>query len=287
MGAVIVSGLVSGALYALVASGLSLVWGALGVFNFAHGVLLMAGAYVAWWVSSPEGLGLGLPVAIVVTLAFLVAAGALLFFLLVKPWVGKPNAELAVIMTTIAGSIFIQNLVLEVFGGRYKTIDQVVNGTIRIAGVVIEAQNLLCIVLAPVLLVGMWLLLTRTRTGLAIRAVAQNQDAAQLFGIGVQKIYIVTFAASAVLAGVAGILLGGLFNISPDMGTDPLLRAFIVVVFGGLGSLPGTIVGAYAVGMIEAFASYYIGIYWMPVVLFLVLIAVLAVRPTGLFGRAS
>jgi branched-chain amino acid transport system permease protein len=287
MGAVIVSGLVSGALYALVASGLSLVWGALGVFNFAHGVLLMAGAYVAWWVSSSEGLGLGLPVAIVVTLAFLVAAGALLFFLLVKPWVGKPNAELAVIMTTIAGSIFIQNLVLEVFGGRYKTIDQVVNGTIRIAGVVIEAQNLLCIVLAPVLLVGMWLLLTRTRTGLAIRAVAENQDAAQLFGIGVQKIYIVTFAASAVLAGVAGILLGGLFNISPDMGTDPLLRAFIVVVFGGLGSLPGTIVGAYAVGIIEAFASYYIGIYWTPVVLFLVLIAVLAIRPTGLFGRPS
>jgi branched-chain amino acid transport system permease protein len=287
MGAIIVSGLVSGALYALVASGLSLVWGALGVFNFAHGVLLMAGAYVAWWVSSPEGLGFGLPVAIVVTLAFLVSAGALLFFLLVKPWVGKPNAELAVIMTTIAGSIFIQNLVLEVFGGRYKTIDQVVNGTIRIAGVVIEAQNLLCIVLAPVLLVGMWLLLTRTRTGLAIRAVAENQDAAQLFGIGVQKIYIVTFAASAVLAGIAGILLGGLFNISPDMGTEPLLRAFIVVVFGGLGSLPGTIVGAYAVGMIEAFASYYIGIYWTPVVLFLVLIAVLAVRPTGLFGRAS
>jgi branched-chain amino acid transport system permease protein len=287
MGAVIVSGLVSGALYALVASGLSLLWGALGVFNFAHGVLLMAGAYVAWWVSSSEGLGLGLPVAIVVTLAFLVAAGALLFFLLVKPWVGKPNAELAVIMTTIAGSIFIQNLVLEVFGGRYKTIDQVVNGTIRIAGVVIEAQNLLCIVLAPVLLVGMWLLLTRTRTGLAIRAVAENRDAAQLFGIGVQKIYIVTFAASAVLAGVAGILLGGLFNISPDMGTDPLLRAFIVVVFGGLGSLPGTIVGAYAVGIIEAFASYYIGIYWTPVVLFLVLIAVLAIRPTGLFGRPS
>jgi branched-chain amino acid transport system permease protein len=247
----------------------------------------MAGAYVAWWVSSSEGLGLGLPVAIVVTLAFLVAAGALLFFLLVKPWVGKPNAELAVIMTTIAGSIFIQNLVLEVFGGRYKTIDQVVNGTIRIAGVVIEAQNLLCIVLAPVLLVGMWLLLTRTRTGLAIPAVAENRDAAQLFGIGVQKIYIVTFAASAVLAGVAGILLGGLFNISPDMGTDPLLRAFIVVVFGGLGSLPGTIVGAYAVGMIEAFASYCIGIYWTPVVLFLVLIAVLAIRPTGLFGRPS
>jgi branched-chain amino acid transport system permease protein len=287
MGAIIVSGLVSGALYALVASGLSLVWGSLGVFNFAHGVLLMAGAYVAWWISSPDGLGLGLSAGIVAALLFLVAAGVALYFLLVRSWVGKPNAELAVIMTTIAGSIFMQNLVLEVFGGRFKTIDQVVSGTISIAGTTIQAQNLLCIIAAPLLLIGMWVFLTRSRTGLAIRAVAQNQDVAQLFGIGVERVYITTFAISAVLAGVAGILLGGLFNISPDMGTDPLLRAFVVVVFGGLGSLPGTILGAYAIGMIEAFASYYIGIYLTPVVLFLVLIAVLVVRPTGLMGRTA
>jgi branched-chain amino acid transport system permease protein len=287
MGAIIVSGLVSGALYALVASGLSLVWGSLGVFNFAHGVLLMAGAYVAWWISSPDGLGLGLPAGIVAALLFLVAAGVVLYFLLVRPWVGKPNAELAVIMTTIAGSIFMQTLVLEVFGGRFKTIDQVVTGTVSIAGTTIQAQNVLCIIAAPLLLIGMWAFLTRSRTGLAIRAVAQNQDVAQLFGIGVERVYITTFAISAVLAGVAGILLGGLFNISPDMGTDPLLRAFVVVVFGGLGSLPGTILGAYAVGMIEAFASYYIGIYLTPVVLFLVLIAVLVVRPTGLMGRTA
>ncbi|MDQ0394421.1 branched-chain amino acid ABC transporter permease [Labrys monachus] len=287
MSAIIVSGLVSGALYALVASGLSLVWGSLGVFNFAHGVLLMAGAYVAWWVSAPDGLGLGLPVGILASLTFLIVAGAIFYFLLVRPWVGKANAELAVIMTTIAGSIFMQNLVLEVFGGRFKTIDQLVEGTVTVAGTPIQAQNLLTIILAPLLLVGLWLFLTRNRTGLAIRAVAQNQDAAQLFGISVQRVYILTFAMSAVLAGVAGILLGGLFNISPDMGTDPLLRAFVVVVFGGLGSLPGTILGAYAIGLIEAFASYYIGIYWTPVVLFAVLIAVLVVRPTGLMGRPA
>jgi branched-chain amino acid transport system permease protein len=287
MSAIIVSGLVSGALYALIASGLSLVWGSLGVFNFAHGVLLMAGAYVAWWISAPEGLGLGLPVGIIAALAFLIVAGTMLYLLLVRPWVGKANAELAVIMTTIAASIFVQNLVLEVFGGRYKTIEQVVDGTISIVGTVIQAQNLLVIVLAPLLLVSMWLFLSYNRTGLAIRAVSQNQDAAQLFGISVERVYLITFAMSSALAGVAGILLGGLFNISPDMGTDPLLRAFVVVVFGGLGSLPGTILGAYAIGMIEAFASYYIGIYWTPVVLFLVLIAVLVIRPTGLMGRAT
>ena len=287
MGAILVSGLVSGALYALVASGLSLVWGALGVFNFAHGVLLMLGAYAAWWVSSPEGLGLGLPVGIVASILFMIATGLLLYVLLVRPWVGKPGAELAVIMTTIAGSIFIENLVLQVFGGRFKTIDQVVVGTVPFAGATMQAQNLLTILLAPALLGGLALFLRYSRTGLAIRAVAQNQDAARLFGISVERTYLVTFAASAVLAGIAGILLGGLFNISPVMGTDPLLRAFVVVVFGGLGSLVGTVMGAYAVGLIEALSSYYIGIYWTPVVLFAVLIAVLVVRPTGLMGRAA
>lgn len=287
MGAILVSALVSGALYALVASGLSLVWGALGVFNFAHGVLLMMGAYAAWWVSSPAGLGLGLPLGIVASILFMIVAGITLYGLLVRPWIGKPGAELAVIMTTIAGSIFLENLVLEIFGGRYKTIDQVVTGIVPLAGATMQAQNLLTILLAPTLLGGLALFLAYSRTGLAIRAVAQNQEAAKLFGISIERTYLVTFATSAVLAGIAGILLGGLFNINPVMGTDPLLRAFVVVVFGGLGSLTGTILGAYAVGLIEALSSYYIGIYWTPVVLFVVLIAVLVVRPTGLMGRAA
>jgi branched-chain amino acid transport system permease protein len=287
METIIVSGLVSGSLYALVAAGLSLVWGSLGVFNFAHGVLLMTGAYVAWWVSSPDGIGLGLPIGVIAALLVLAVIGVVFYFLLVRPWIGKSNAELAVIMTTIAASIFMQNLVLELFGGRYKTIDQVVSGAIVVLGTPIDAQNLLCIVLAPLLLAALWAFLTYNRAGLAIRAVAQNHDAALLFGIPVERVYILTFAMSAVLAAVAGILLGGLFNISPDMGTDPLLRAFVVVVFGGLGSLTGTTLGAYVIGMIEAFSSYYIGIYWTPAVLFVVLIAVLVVRPTGLMGRPA
>jgi len=166
-------------------------------------------------------------------------------------------------------------------------LDQIVVGTIHIAGTAIQYQDLLAILLAPALLGGLALLLTHNKTGLAVRAVAQNPDAARLVGIGVERIYIVTFAVSAVLAGVSGIMLGGLFNLIPSMGSDPLLRAFIVVVFGGLGSLTGTIVGAYVVGMIEAFSSFYIGIYWTPVVLFVVLIVILTVRPTGLMGQAT
>lgn len=193
------------------------------------------GAYAAWWVSSSDGLNAGLAAGVVCAVIFSAFAGALVYRILVRPWVGKPDAELSVIMTTIAGAIFLENLVLEIFGGHFKELDQVIEGTVSIVGTTIQAQDLLAIMLAPVLLGGVALLLTRSRTGLAVRAIAQNRDAARLLGINVERIYVLTFAASAVLAGVAGIMIAGLFSISPAMGSDPLLRAFVVVVFGGLG----------------------------------------------------
>jgi branched-chain amino acid transport system permease protein len=287
MDAIIVSGLVSGSIYALAASGLSLVWGALGVFNFAHGVLLMMGAYVAWWVSSPEGLGLGLAAGVLASIVWMALAGALLYGLLVRPWLRTPHAELTVIMTTIAGAMFLENLALTLFGGRLKTIDQIVTGTVTIGSTAMQAQNLMVIVLAPAILAAFALVLKFTKHGLAIRAIAQNRDAARLVGVRVETMYVLTFAISAVLAGIAGVLIGGLFNISPGMGAAPLLRAFLVVVLGGLGSLPGTILAAYLIGLIEAVSSYVIGIYWTPVVLFSVLILILLVRPNGLLGREA
>lgn len=287
MGSVIVAGLVSGSIYALIASGLSLVWGALGVFNFAHGVLLMMGAFAAWWVSDPAGLGLGLFAGILASMIFMVAAGGVLYVLLVRPWIGTPAAELTVIMTTIAGAMFLENLALYTFGARLKALDQVVTGTVLIAGTAMQAQNLLVIILAPALLGSLALFLKLSKHGLAIRAIAQNNEAARLLGIKVERTYLLTFSVSALLAGVAGIMMGGLFNITPSMGNDPLLRAFLVVVFGGLGSLPGTIIAAYAIGLIEATSSYYIGIYWTPVVLFSVLIAILLLRPNGILGRPA
>ena len=287
MGSVIVAGLVSGSIYALIASGLSLVWGALGVFNFAHGVLLMIGAFAAWWVSDPAGLGLGLFAGIVASMIFMLAAGGVLYVLLVRPWIGTPAAELTVIMTTIAGAMFLENLALYTFGARLKALDQIVTGTVIIAGTAMQAQNLLVIILAPVLLGSLALFLKIGKHGLAIRAIAQNNEAARLLGIKVERTYLLTFSVSALLAGIAGIMIGGLFNITPSMGNDPLLRAFLVVVFGGLGSLPGTIIAAYAIGLIEATSSYYIGIYWTPVVLFTVLIAILLLRPNGLLGKSA
>jgi|TARA_B110000211_G_scaffold230313_2_gene289643 branched-chain amino acid transport system permease protein len=285
MGAIIVSGLVSGSIYALIASGLSLVWGALGVFNFSHGVLLMAGAFVAWWISDPSGLGFGLLTGVIGSVLFMAVAGAVVYRILVRPWLGNSNAELTVIMTTIAGAMFAENLALYIFGGRLKVLDQAITGTVTLLGTTIQAQNLLVIILSPILLGSLAIFLKRSKYGLAIRAIAQNREVAQMMGIRIEAMYVTTFAVSAILAGIAGVMFAGLFSLGPSMGTDPLLRAFLVVVLGGLGSLPGTILAAYLIGLIEALSSYYIGIYWTPVALFSVLIFILLIRPTGLMGR--
>jgi branched-chain amino acid transport system permease protein len=282
--AILVSGLVSGSLYALMASGLSLVWGTLRMFNFAHGTLLMLGAYAAWYVSDPRGFGLGLHLGIPAALVLVGLLGIVLYVILVRPFITRPGADLVVIITTLAGAAFLQNGAQEVFGPRYKQLDRVLEGQVQFLNTAVGLQETLIIIATPAVLLTLALLLKRTKLGLAIRAVEQNHDSALLVGVNVGRVYPFVFAVSAALAALAGVMLGGLFFITPAMGSDPLLRAFIVVVFGGLGSLPGTVVGAYVIGIIEAVAVFFVGLYWAPVVLFVVLILVMILRPTGLMG---
>ncbi|MCY3781802.1 MAG: branched-chain amino acid ABC transporter permease [Chloroflexi bacterium] len=320
--AIIASGLVSGSLYALMASGLSLVWGTVRMFNFAHGALVMIGAYSGWYISNRGGLakvlqplgknittnseewgllgdilhplgewilsikgGFGLLLGVPLAIIFCGLAGYVIYVLLVKPFVGKPGADLVVIITTIAGASFLQNGVQVVFGPRYKQLDRILKGPpLEVLDTAIGLQEVLIIVLTPVTLLLLNLFLKRSKLGLAIRAVAQNDDFARLVGINVNQIYPLTFVVSSMLAGLAGLMLGGLFFILPTMGSEPLLRAFVVVVFGGLGSLPGTIIGAYVIGLIEQSSAYVFSLYWAPVVLFATLILVLIFRPRGLMG---
>jgi branched-chain amino acid transport system permease protein len=147
-----------------------------------------------------------------------------------------------------------------------------------------SAHQAIIVVAAPIILVGLWVFLKYSRIGAAIRAVGQNRDAALLIGLSIERLYMVAFAASAVLAAVAGILLGAMRPMTPTMGAEPLVKALVVAIFGGLGSVGGTIGGAYVIGMIEAASTYGVGLYWTPAVLFAVMIAVLLWRPNGLFG---
>ncbi|KAA9010342.1 branched-chain amino acid ABC transporter permease [Histidinibacterium aquaticum] len=283
--ATIVSGLLLGSLYALMASGLSLVWTTLGVFNFAHGALMTFGAFVAWTVA--EAWGLGLLAGAVAGVGAAALAGVLIELLLVRPFYGHRNMLLITVMTTLAAMIILQNGAQVIWGARLKQLPPIVEGNVSIFGAVVSAHEALIIVIAPLVLLLLWWFASTTRTGRSLRAVGQNQDSAALIGIDVPRAFSLAFGLSAALAGLTGVLLGSIRFITPSLGAEPLVKAMIVVIFGGLGSLGASAGAAFVIGMLEAFLVLWLGLYWTPSILFLLLILVLVFRPNGLFGRAN
>jgi branched-chain amino acid transport system permease protein len=284
---ILLSSLVLGSLYALMSSGLSLIWGTVRLFNFAHGSLVMLGAYLAWTVSDSRGLGLGPWVGLIVAVLAMFLIGIFMERIIARPFLKRENSVIIVLMTTLAASSFIDNMAQLIWGPRMKRLSPLVDGKMEIFGTSISNNEILITILAPLLLIGLWVLLKTTRVGIAIRAVEQNQRFAQLVGINVQWTYAITFGLGTCMAAFAGSFLGSKAFIVPTMGGEPMLKAFIVVILGGLGSLGGTIAGAYLVGFVEAASIYFFGLYWTPAILFLMMIIVLVFRPTGLFGENS
>lgn len=278
---IVFGGLFQGSLYAMMAVGLALVWTTIGVFNFAHGALMMLGAYLAWALTAA-----GLPFVLALPGAILLMGGVgwLLQAGVVRPLIGRPNLVLVVVITTLAAGSLVENGVLQSFGPRSKQLPPLIDGGMTIGPIGVSLHQLAIICATPFVLLALWLFLTRTRLGLALRAVAQNEDSARLVGLNVAALYGLAFALSASLAGLAGIFIGGYRFMSPAMGGDPLLKALIVVVFGGISSISGPIFAAYLIGFIEAFSNYVFGLYWTPAILFAVLITTLMVRPEGLFA---
>jgi branched-chain amino acid transport system permease protein len=191
-------------------------------------------------------------------------------------------------ITTFGVALVIQNVALEVFGPRQKDVPPVVGGTEQVyGGVTISHQSIVMAVVSVALIALFGAFVTRSRYGIAIRAVAQDIDAARLMGVPVRSMFPVVMGVASALAGVAGVFLGGEFFASPTAGDLPLLVALIVVIFGGLGSLPGTIYAAYAIGLIQSAVSVELGTAWSFPVLYAVILAVLVFRPHGLAGRPS
>ncbi len=282
---VFLSGIVLGSLYAMMATGLSLVWTTLGIFNFAHGIFMAVGALVAWQVGTDLGWGLGPAAGLAIGVAVLVGIGFLSELVVVRPFLARRDVVLIAVITTLSASIFFENGTLLIWGARYKQLEPLIPGKVDLLSTAISAHEVLIIVIAPLTLVLLWLFLKFTRIGSAIRAVSQNRESALLMGMNVSLLYSSAFALSAGLAGLSGILLGSVRFITPSLGAEPLVKALIVAIFGGLGSLGGTIGAAYVIGLLEAISVYFIGLYWTPALLFGVMILVLLVRPTGLFGR--
>ncbi len=270
-------------MYALAAIGLSLVWGALGMLNMAHGALMTVGAYLCFWAVSRLGLPLafGLPVALVGGAAM----GAVIYLTCTRFLIRRPQFENTVMIATFGIGITIENGILTLFGAYPTSQPLAVSGDFVVAGVHIPFQNLLILCVAVILMLAVAALLDRTRMGRAIRATAQNRGAAQLMGVAIGRVYIQVLAIAGALAAVAGVLVSSQATLSPSMGGDPMLKAFIICVVAGLGNVRGAAVAAIVLGVIEAAAQYLFGVRFGFATLLAIVIVALVWRPYGIFGR--
>lgn len=283
--AIVVSAIVLGSLYSLLASGLSLIWSTLGVFNYAHGGMLVVGAYLIWTLSVPGGLPV--VVAFIIAVPLLAVVGILLEFVAVRPFLKRHNGTLLVMVSTLAVASIIEGAAQLIFGPQNRQIPVISDAVFRIGNVPLAATSLIGFALAMVLIIGLMLLLKRTEWGAGIRAVEQNRTMALLVGISPKRVYAAVFAIAAVLATAAALIYGTTTTITPAKGFAPLLTAFVVLVFGGSATLLGTIIGAFTIGLLEASTTYFFGLQWSPVVVFLVLVSVMLVRPEGLIKARS
>lgn len=283
--AVASGGLVLGALYALMAAGLAAVWTTLGIFNFAHGAFIALGAYIGWQIADVQAAGLGLALGVAVAVVALFLAGILFHLLLVRPFERRPDIVTASVITTLAGTAIIESAINLIWGPRSKQLARPGGGEVDLGLIRIPSADLILIAVVVVTLAGLGWFLRRSQTGRAMRAVSQNRETSELMGLDVPRLYALAFGLSAAMAGLAGIFVGGLRFMTPTMGADPLMKALIVVILGGIARFSSPIYAAILVGLVESFSNYFVGLYWTPAVLFALMIAVLFAKPSGLFGQ--
>ncbi len=282
---IIASALLLGSLYALLTAGMSLIWSTLGVFNYAHGALLILGGYVTW--SIAEHTQWPVLVALILALPVMALAGVLVELVAVRPFAARADGTLMVMVATLALAGAAEGAAQLIWGPQDKQLPSVTDATFTLSGVAVRVTTFMALALALGLVIGLIQVVNRTAWGASIRAVAQNREMAMLLGIKPNRIYASVFAVAAVLACAAAFVFASSTTLTPTKGAGPLLTAFVVLVFGGTASLWGTLVGAYVIGLLEAFTSYTLGLQWSPVAVFGVLVVVMVVRPEGLIGRRT
>lgn len=275
-------GLAIGSMYALVASGLALIWGTMRILNFAHGEFYMLGGFFMFFFT----VTMSMPpiISIILTAIFVFMVGVLFKVTVIQRLLNQPDWQISTIVATLGLSIFLQNLALVLWGERYKNIPYYIDQTFSFGGVNIAGQRLLIIFTSAIVIALLYFLIKYTRLGMAIRATAQNGDASKLMGVSVKVIYMCVFGLSSALAALAAVMIAPIDSVNPWMGLTPALKAFIVVVLGGLGSLPGAIIGGLMLGIVESFSVSILSSEWKDIVGFALLILILWIKPTGLFG---
>ena len=294
----LVNGITTGALYSLVALGFSMVYGVLKLLNFAHGDLYMIGAYIGFFVIQWFGgaAHVSIPVPLLLAIMFLLAAGVSGGLgVAIERFAYRPlrNApRIAPLITAIGISFFLENAVLLLFGAQYRIYNTPefisLSSGIRIGSVTIDTVQIMVVVLSLALMAGLQLLVNRTKWGKQVRAVAADREAAEMLGINVNFTISMTFFLGSALAGVAGVMGGLLFNqVTNTIGFIVGLKAFTAAVVGGIGSLPGAMLGGLLIGLAESFTIGYISSTYSNLLVFALLIIVMLVRPSGLLGQAQ
>lgn len=283
------NGIVLGGIYALSALGFTLIFGAARVVNFAYGELMMLGAFFTFAIVS--AFGLPFFVAMAVAMGCVAVLSVLLYYLTLRPVMKGSytslQGELKVILVTLGLLYILRETAIVTWGTDPRQLDMGISGIQMWGDLVMTNQRLVVLATMVVLVIGLYLLLNHTRVGLALRAIAQNREGAAAIGLDADRIIAFVFAVSGAMACAAGSLLGSLYAVEPAMGGAPLLKAFVIVIFGGLGSVPGAIIGGLSIGLIETLSGAYISFAYKDVFTFLVLILILLVRPQGLMGKTT
>jgi branched-chain amino acid transport system permease protein len=282
LGQATVNGLIVGLLYLLMAVGFTLVFGVMRMVNFAHGEFYMLGAFAAYYCTVHWGLPFLAAVAVSTVAACVF--GALIEWLVLKPF---RKDELNGMIVTIGLAMVLQNLALMAFGPNPVTMPSVAEGASHIFGIAVPNSRLYVVGFAGLVLLGLYGFLRHSRPGRALRAVVEDTETAALQGIRARTYFPLGFGIGVGLAAVAGALMAPLFSVSPFIGTAPLLKAFMVVILGGLGSIPGAAVAGLALGLLESYSSLYLSTSTADMLIFVLVTVGMLAFPRGLIGRGE
>jgi branched-chain amino acid transport system permease protein len=279
----VLNGLTLGSVYALVALGLTLVYGILHIPNFSHGALFMVGAYAAFFVAGTLGANywVALVAAALITALIAVLSERLVFDRL------RNAPPLHDMIAAIGLLLFFEAVAQAIWGADFHRLAPPYPGILRVAGTVLPIQRALIIGAALALMLGLHFFLKRTVMGSTIVAMAQNRDGASLVGIDLTRVSMLTFAISGALAAIAAVLFAPINLVFPGMGNLVILKAFVIIILGGMGSVPGAIVGGMVIGFAESFGAFYISTDMKDIIAFALLVLILSIRPEGLFPASA
>lgn len=264
------------------ALGLTIIYGVIHVFNFGHGIVAVMGGYFTWLFLTKVGLGL-IP-SILIAMVLMFGFGLILFKATINPLLKTPNWEFSTIIFLLGMGILLENLTLQAFGPRVKSIPAFFEGSLKIGFVRINWHEISLFIIIFVFIMVLNLFIKKTWFGQAMRAVAQDMDGARIVGININRIFGYAFALATAVTGFSGILLGTKYYMTPHIGWDWMVKGFVIVVLGGLGSATGAVYAAFIMGIAEAFVTLYMGSLWIWPVWFVIFVIILLLRPQGLAG---